>query len=533
MAAPGQAQAAAGGQHPRAPWATGEEVEPLVDAAAAFGLCRSAKDLGLDFSYAAPGRGEVNAIVDDQTNNSGASNLGCTTPQNETTIAVNPRNPRNLVAGANDYRVCCDTDGLNDSSGWAYYSFDGGRTWKNVQLPGLTDHTGGVGAFAQVDSAGDPVVTFAPDGTVYYANIAFNRNSAASVVGVSWSRDGGRTWSMPSLVQFDNDPTIFHDKEWIAAGEDGRVIVTWTKFIFDPAGNYLASPIVAKESRNGGRGWGAEIAVSDAAHPFNQGSQVGYAPEGGLYVVYEGSQPSTGYATDGLVLARRASASQGFATTELARVFDDLDCYPVYAGRQTLTNQHFRLNSYPSMAIDAETGRITIVWSDNEGSGTCGQGGTAFSGTTSNQVKLVSGRGLSFTAPRTITRGAADRVFPAVGAHDGHVAVGYYTTGYSSSNPACFVKIPDGTTGAQAVPSATSVCLDYAARTSWTGFSRERRLTSEGSNPYVQFADGGFIGDYTQVAVGSDGVAHAAWTDFRGRPGVNGPNQDVYVAAFR
>jgi hypothetical protein len=197
-----------------------------------------------------------------------------------------------------------------------------------------------------------------------------------------------------------------------------------------------------------------------------------------------------------------------------------------------LTNQHFRINSYPSMVVDPETGRVSIVWSDNEGSGSCGQGGTAFTGTTSNQVKLVSGRRLSFTSPRTITRGASDRVFPAVGAHDGDVAVGYYTAGYTSSNPACFVKIPDGTAGAQAVPSATSVCLDYAARTSSSGFSRERRLTSEGSNPYVQFADGSFIGDYTQVAVGSDGVTHAAWTDFRGRPGTNGPNQDVYVTAF-
>jgi hypothetical protein len=77
------------------------------------------------------------------------------------------------------------------------------------------------------------------------------------------------------------------------------------------------------------------------------------------------------------------------------------------------------------------------------------------------------------------------------------------------------------------------VCLDYAARSSSSGFRREQRLTSEGSNPYVQFADGAFIGDYTQVTVGKDRVAHAAWTDFRGRPGTTGPNQDVYVAAFR
>lgn len=73
---------------------------------------------------------------------------------------------------------------------------------------------------------------------------------------------------------------------------------------------------------------------------------------------------------------------------------------------------------------------------------------------------------------------------------------------------------------------------DYASRSSADGFASERRLTSEGSNPYVQLADGSFIGDYTHVAMGSDGTAHASWTDFRGNPGTTGPNQDVYVSSF-
>ena len=41
-----------------------------------------------------------------------------------------------------------------------------------------------------------------------------------------------------------------------------------------------------------------------------------------------------------------------------------------------------------------------------------------------------------------------------------------------------------------------------------------------------------FIGDYSQVAIGSNGVAHAAWTDFRGNPGLTAANQDVMVANF-
>jgi hypothetical protein len=41
---------------------------------------------------------------------------------------------------------------------------------------------------------------------------------------------------------------------------------------------------------------------------------------------------------------------------------------------------------------------------------------------------------------------------------------------------------------------------------------------------------GSFIGDYTGVAVDSDGTAHAVWTDNRGNPGLTTPNQDTVVA---
>ena len=49
---------------------------------------------------------------------------------------------------------------------------------------------------------------------------------------------------------------------------------------------------------------------------------------------------------------------------------------------------HFRLNSYPSMSVDPVSGVISLAWADQQGSGTCGHGGSSFTGTTSNQVKL-------------------------------------------------------------------------------------------------------------------------------------------------
>jgi BNR/Asp-box repeat len=519
-----------------APWAQGDDENDFDTPDAAAGLCRSAPFSGLN-AYAPLGA-NVDVIVGDQPNNSGFSSFGCTTAQNETTIAVNPLNPNNLIAGANDYRVCCDFDGLNDATGWAYYSFDGGKTWSNVQLPALTAETGGSGTFKRVDSAGDPVVTFSPDGVAYYANIVFSRDTPASGVAVSVSVDGGRTWSAPNLVTYNDAGNFFNDKEWIAAGRNGTVVVTWTRFNSGPKGaGYLASPIVGAISKDYGHTWNRQtFPISDAAHPFNQGSQVAFGPDGALYVAYEGATPSTGYATDVTVLARSTDDGRSFDTIELPRVYDDLDCYPIYAGRQTLTDMHFRLNSYPSMSIDPTNNRIAIAWTDNQGAGNCGTGHASFSGTTANQVKLVYGTWPTIGAAPVVhvTTTTQDKVFPAVAANAGKISVTYYTRDYGITSAAqvCNVQTNSVASAIPPIPSARSVCMDYAAKSLADNFVTQTRLSTESSNPFVMFADGSFIGDYSQVAIGSDGKAHAAWTDFRGNPGVTSANQDVVVQNF-
>jgi hypothetical protein len=518
-----------------APWASEGDEQPLDTPLAAAGLCRS-NPFSTTGAYAPLGT-NVDAIVGDATNNSGFSNRGCTTPQNETTIAVNPTNTQNLVAGANDYRVCCDFTGLNDATGGAYFSKDGGKTWGNVQLPSLTAETGAAGQLMKVDSAGDPVVAFAPDGTAYYANIVFSRVSPASGIVMSTSADGGATWSQPNVVAYTDAGNFLNDKVWMTAGPNGKVVVTWTRFNLGPKGaSYLESPIVGAFSKDGGKTWNRQsFPISDAAHPFDQGSQVRFGPDGALYVAYEGSSPKTGYATDAMVLARSTDDGMTFQTKELSRVYDDNDCYPIFAGRQTLTNMHFRLNSYPSLSIDQSNGNIAIAWTDDQGAGSCGGGGASFSGTTSNQVKLLQGTWSTIgnASPIAVTTSAPDKVFPAVAAGGGKTVVTYYTRDYGITSVAavCNVMTNPVASGITPVPSPRSVCMDYAAKTSSDGFAAQTRLSTQSSNPYVQFADGSFIGDYSQVAVGG-GKAYGAWTDFRGNPGVTSANQDVMIQSF-
>ena len=508
---------------------------PQTGTQSLFSRCRY--DLGSKV-YNAFGSHEHDAIVGD-TSFPLANNTSCYNPQNEQNIVINPANSQNLVTSANEYRA---------TEVSVYYSKNGGSTWTDVALRGWTRSTGGAGAFSGVDSCGDPVLAFNADGSkLYFTSLVCNFDKfprAISGVAIASSTDGGATWTSPKMIDYRSTGDFFADKEWVTVGGDGTVYVTWTKFYQGPRGlGYLKSPIVMSSSRDGGKNWSSVKEVSDASRPYNQGSAPVVAPDGTLYVAYEATDPATGYTTDEMVVASSTDHGTTFTQHDIARVYDDFDCYPLQRpggqDRQTLSFEQFRINSYPSFAIDPSTGKLAITWSDNQGNGSCGTGGTAYVGPgTSNQVKLATSTNGSAWSTRTITTGAADKVYPSVGANHGRIVVGYYTRAYSPSPTAtdrsCGIAELDSVTNAVVAPvdaarAAAPVCLDWAIRSSSANnFGTETRVTSQSSNPYILFS-GSFIGDYTGTAVDVAGHAVTVWTDFRGNPGVTNPNQDTLV----
>jgi hypothetical protein len=465
------------------------------------------------------------------------SQAGCSAAQNETTIAVNNTNPRNLVAGANDYRTFNTREQRNDGAGWAYTTFDGGRTWKNVLPPHLTFATGAPAPLSYMDAAGDPAITFGPGNTVYYANLVFSRAAApagqqvATGLTVSTSHDGGLTWGEPSILQLDGvkpdgTPTpsyIFNDKEWIAADpHSGTVYVTWTRFTYDTSGRYLESPIYMRKSKDFGRTWSAATRVAPSLDgfkggitPFNQGSNPQVGNDGTLYVAYQASvcaAADCGAADDhdAVVVATSRDGGTTFKNEEVATDYDFPD---------TLTKENFRLNSYPLTAYDRFTGQLWITWADDRN----GTYSDRTSVKTNGDVFVVGSKlgGRGWTKVTKVGSGT-DEFFPGVAAVGGRVAVSYYTRKYD----------PNG------------IGLDYAYSVGWgAGIdgSAVRRITTETANPQIQFVSvapdgseiqGVFIGDYSQVAMGWDFHIHPCWTDFRGKPGVTKPNQDVYTQSI-
>ena len=509
---------------------------PLAGAQVLFSRCRRAPFNGVN-PFGAFGAKEHDAIKDD-TEFTFADGSTCYNPQNEQNIVINPGDANNIVTSANEYRL---------NGHVVYYSMDRGKTWVNTVLPGWTRDTGGAGIFGHLDSCGDPVLAFSPDGKrLYYAGLVCNFDKSPrsiSGVAVAVSLDGGASWAAPVMVSSGASSDFFQDKEWIGVGNDGTVYLTWTRFYQGPRGQgYLRSPIVMASSKTGGKSWSSVKQVSDDAHPYNQGSQVGMAPDGTLYVAYEGATPGSGYNHDAMIVARSVDGGKNFANTEVARVFDDIDCYPFQRpgaqNRQTLSFMQFRINSFPSMAIDPTNGTIAIVWADNEGAGNCGTNAAGFIGTTSNQVKLVtSSNGTTWSVPTRITSGAADKVYPSVGANAGRIVVGYYTREFSP-----LPTVTDRTCGISELDTASNtvvspvnaarrdapVCLDWAIKSSGDGYVATTRVGAQSSNPYILFS-GSFIGDYTGTAVDRNGKAVTVWTDFRGNPGVTKPNQDAVV----
>jgi hypothetical protein len=509
---------------------------PVTGTLGLFSQCRFAPFNGETNIYPALAANEHDVIIGD-TLNTFADGTQCYNPQNEQNLVINPTNRDNIVTSSNDYRY-------GFGACWAYVTTNGGITWHDVIMPGWTNITLAKGQFVKTGCGGDPAMAFAPDGSLYFSALTYNLDKfprEMSGVAVSKSTDGGLHWAPPVMVSYNAAGNFFYDKEWIGVSNDGTVNLTWTKFYQGPLGlSYIKSPIVISQSKNGGKSWSSVKEVSDASHPYNQGSSVAMAPNGTLYVTYEGATPGSGYNQDALVVARSTDGGNSFSNHEVARIWDDLDCYPRQLpggqGRQTLTGEQFRLPVMPSLAIDPTTGLIAVGWADDQGAGNCGSGGTTFVGTTSNQIKVAtSSNGTSWNV-QSITSSAPDKLFASVGANAGVLSVAYYTRDYAQTpgDTYCEAKVIDSVTAAISPLSTANVCLDWALKTSTDGgasWSSQVRITSHSSNPYTLFA-GSFIGDYEGTAVDDQGTTWTVWTDFRGNPGLTSPGQDTLVGTI-
>ncbi|GAC1524323.1 MAG: sialidase family protein [Thermoleophilaceae bacterium] len=144
----------------------------------------------------------------------------------EPSLAVNPSNPRNLIGVWQQDRFVVDGGALSNLVG---VSKDGGRSWQQVQVPGLSRCTGG-----SDERTSDPWVSIGPDGTAYLATLTFTEQPAlAGLAGpttmrVSRSTDGGLSWGPPRTIVSDN---LYDDRESVTADprRAGAAYYVWVR----------------------------------------------------------------------------------------------------------------------------------------------------------------------------------------------------------------------------------------------------------------------------------------------------------------
>jgi len=473
--------------------------------------------------------------------------------QAEEFIVINPTNPNNLVAGQNDSVIGFNHCGID-------FSFDRGRTWGSMippfwQFQMADGHT--------ADAASDPAITFDSQGNAYFSCILFDVAAAASAVVVAKSNAafGGSFFHSPLVQPFqefranplgvvasDNNPAVFHDKEFINADRGltspkrDMVYVTWTRFTL------TNSPIYYSQSTNGGATWSPGVEISGASAAVctfgsggpnpnacdqDQGSWPFSGPDGTVYVVFANANTPLLGINQILMVKCPAAANCALSASWSApvKVADLIGTHPVATaanaagctvGRQCLPPNGYRVPEVTSITglIDpTNPSRLFVTWADfRNGAAPCNTGIFATSAPPcDNDVFIVwsTNGGSTWSAAKRITpTGSAQwQPWSAIGP-EGRLYVAYYDRQYEDCE---FSGCNDITLAVSHNHGAT---FQYF------------RITTK-SMPNLVVANNplqaGFLGDY----MGIDADRHGAvivWGDTRGRGGA--VEEDIYFARW-
>lgn len=453
-------------------------------------------------------------------------------------IDVNPTNPNNIIAVWQQDRW---SDG--GSRGLvAGVSNDGGETWKDVVIPGLTLCGGGL-----FERASDPWVSFGPAGKAYFIGLPFDSDpnifGGNHAVTVNVSTDGGQTWSAPKALIAENDPDVFNDKESITADPNNANLAyaTWDRLEnFVPAaaqqqalaqglrferdkiimaGRLLRQmradaaaaaaappqfkgPTLFTRTRNGGDSWElARVIYDPGADNQTINNVVLVQPDGTVIVIFtEILNLPNGTTRANISLKRSVDQGFSFLPTKGVKVAQRISTLAIANPVGTFTpDDNLPVRDAGILfdsAVDPKTGRLYLVWQDNR-----------FSNGLVDQIAFSMSRngGQTWTKPIKISqtpdlandkREAAFVPTIAVTA-DGRLAVTYYDFRNDDGSGELvdqFVVFCDGRT------------RDCSKQRNW---AREARLTDESFDildaPTV--GAGEFLGDYMGLATaGSDAI---------------------------
>lgn len=397
--------------------------------------------------------------------------------QGETTIAINPTNPANMIAGSNNLGPS-SIAGVTE----AYWTKDGGNTWTAVDLGGQ----------------GDPGVAFDRAGNAYFSFIDSNYG-----ISVRKSTDGGVTWAPAVQVAASLIHNGVEDKPAITVGPDhsntaiDRIYVCWDE---SGAGDVLQ----VSSSGDGGATWSAPVSVDGQIHEIYAQPAVG--PDGTFYIAWDN------FATPGqssIMFSRSSDNGATFSTPVVAATSTINLFFTLEGGRYTIPAQPTRgIAADPSLAVEQSgpnAGRIYLTYTSAP---------TSHDDTNIYLIASDSG-GASWTALGSSPVQVNDdhtsnsQFFSAVGIDptNGTVNLAWYDARKDHQNQKVDVYFQSYSSAG--VPSGANVKVTTAT-------SDESNLRTNDPNQY---------GDYMGIAA-SGGFAFPVWTDHRaGKSGT----EEIYI----
>jgi hypothetical protein len=431
-----------------------------------------------------------------------------TNKQNEPSLAQNPTNPLNLIAGANDEigepactnmtpSSCPFVPGVQ-SSGF-YASFNGGQTWP---CQGLID----LSAFHEY-SFGDPWQAFDSKGNAYYGTLAFPFPPTTEELAtglqadffVAKSTDGGCHYSSAAKAS-GSSPAQFDDKDAITADANPNspfhdtIYAAWTKFA-KPGGNgFGGDQIFFSRSTDGGASFSNPLPISPGYNNNHvggrQGAAVKVGPDGTVYVVWLDSVDKQ--AVERLSISHDGGKTFPQQNITVAPVTDDfVNPVPGSSFRQDA-------RTFPSFSI-APDGTLYVAWSNRTGDPANGHAVVLVTKSTND--------GLTWSAPVVAGDVRSRSAFFAS-----------VTTDPSGKVDVAFLALDDVPTGS--APGAGVVHYDaYLTQSSNGGasFSSPLLMSTAPSDPDGSSTNSlaaQFLGDYITVVADASHV-YAVWTDSR------------------
>jgi len=460
-------------------------------------------------------------------------------PHNETSVAVNPHNPLNMIGSANDSQ-----NGLQAFFPRAHVTFDGGHSWANFALPFPAD----------CDVPGDPMVAFDADGLAYLSTICEHFDSAGNIFGsaiVTSSKDGGITWAPQTRVA-TGTPTLFNDHPVMTAWGHGHVIVTWIAYYYTSSAQtqIVTVPMQAAVSSDGGQHFSTPVNISGSAPQCvglsapnacdqTSGNSVTVASDGSVYAAFSST---TAYRPDGSTndgrdyhfavrldpktgALKAGPFLQGLAYDGLATH----DFPESVAGRQTLHDSQFRIGMFGNITADPTNSRhLAAVWFDDR-SAYLPVSADPYSANTDSDVIVTQSYdgGTTWTTPTAI-RAAGDQFF-AWAAYDamGRLRIGYHDRSYDPDNHKYgYTLATEKRAGSLQFNQSqvTTALSDPTKDNRWVTATVDKRFP----NANV------FLGDYSGIApIGNTNNVVALWADQRIDScfgGTCGHGQDTFAA---